>query len=343
LGERLVGERQPVLVIAEAGVNHDGSLDQALRLVDVAVAAGADVVKFQVFRATELVTASAATAEYQQASGAASQRALLERLELSEHDFARLAAHCRASGIEFLGTPFSPPDVERLLRLDVRALKIASTDLNNAPLLRRAALAGLPLIVSTGASTADEIGAAVDGLRLWGVGERLILLHCVSGYPVPLDAANLGAIGTLRTRFGVPCGFSDHTQATDIAGWAVAAGACVLEKHFTLDQTACGPDHAMSLNPGQLAAYVSAARQAERALGSGELGFSALEANVRAVARQSVVAATRIRAGTAIVAEMLTVKRPGGGVEPAGLDALLGRRAVADIAADTVLTWEMVQ
>ncbi len=343
VGSRLVGDGQPVLIVAEAGVNHDGSLDKAFRLVEVAKAAGADLVKFQVFRAAELVTATAAAAAYQQNAGAVSQRQMLESLELSDADFACIADHCRQEGIGFLATPFSPQDVDRLERLGVPAIKIASTDLNNPPLLRRAAASGLPLIVSTGASTAEEIADCVALWRSWGVAERLILLHCISGYPAPLEAANLRAIGTLRQAADVPCGFSDHTDSTEIAGWAVAAGACLLEKHFTLDRSAQGPDHAMSLNPTELAEYVASARRAEQALGDGRLGLNPVEADVRAVARRSIVAKQRIPAGTTLTAEMLTIKRPGGGIGPEWIDALPGRRVVVDVACDTVLTWDMVR
>lgn len=340
---RPVGAGQRVLIVAEAGVNHDGSVDKALRLVDVAADAGADVVKFQMFRAAELASATAPPATYQRAAGESSQHDMLRRLELSEADFARVRGHCDARGIVFLATPFGPQDVARLLPLGVPALKLASTDVNNTPLLRRAAETGLPLIVSTGAATEAELDACVARLRDWGAGRRLILLHCVSGYPAPLEAANLRAIATLRQRYGVPCGFSDHTPSTQIAGWAVAAGACVLEKHFTLDPSAPGPDHAMSLDPAQLAEYVGAARAAETALGTGTLGFTEIEADVRRAARKSVVAAAHIPAGTALTTELLTVKRPGGGIPPDGLEQLLGRRAAADIAPDTILTWDLVQ
>ncbi len=343
IGDRKVGDHCPVMIVAEAGVNHDGRLDQALRLVDVAADAGADVVKFQVFRAAQLVTAAAATAEYQQAAGARSQREMLARLELSDDDFARIAEHCRERGIEFLATPFSPPDVDRLIKLGVHAIKIASPDLNNVPLLRRAADLGLPLIVSTGAATAEEIDAAVERLCAWGVGDRLVLLHCISGYPAPLEAANLRAIASLRTAFGVPCGFSDHTRATHIAAWAVAAGACVLEKHFTLDRDAAGPDHAFSLSPDELATYVATARAAEQTLGTGQIGMSDVEAEVRAVARQSVVAAAAIPAGTVLTGEMLTVKRPGGGIPPERLESLIGRELTVDLVRDTMLTWDLVR
>jgi N,N'-diacetyllegionaminate synthase len=342
-GARRVGDGQPVVVIAEAGVNHNGSVTQALRLVDAAADAGADVVKFQMFRAAELVTATAELAEYQRASGAGSQHAMLAALELSENEFQRIAQHCTDRQIEFLATPFSAADVDRLLRLGVQALKIASTDLNNPLLLRRAASTRLPLLLSTGAATPGEIAVAIRRLRQWDVAQRTLLLHCISGYPAPLEAANLRAIATLRQVSGRPCGFSDHTESTEIAGWAVAVGACVLEKHFTLDRNAAGPDHAMSLTPAQLAEYVAAARRTAQALGSGTLGMSSIEANVRAVARKSVVAAAPIPAGVTISAAMLTVKRPGGGIPPDELDAVVGRQARAAIAADTVLTWDALQ
>lgn len=343
IGSRTVGPGQPTYVIAEAGVNHDGALDQALRLVDVAAEAGADAVKFQVFRAEELTTAGAETAEYQKRSGASSQRGLLTRLELSDKALRRVRARCNERGIEFLATPFGPRDIDRLMELEVSAIKIASTDVNNAPLLSVAARARLPLIVSTGAATEDEIGTSVERLRQWNVIERLILLHCVSAYPTPLEAANLRAIGTLQRTFGVVCGFSDHTTEARTGAWAVAAGASVLEKHFTLDHAAPGPDHAMSLDPVGLRQYISAVREIERALGTGRLGLTALEADVRAVARKSVVAACDLKTGTVLRPEMLTVKRPAGGIEPDQLDAVIGRQVAGDVAQDTILTWDMIR
>jgi len=343
IGPRRVGPGQPVYVIAEAGVNHDGSLDQALRLVDVAIEAGADAVKFQVFRADELASRSAETAGYQRNSARSSQREMLARLELADDEFRRVRTHCAERGIEFLATPFGPRDIDRLLELKVNTIKIASTDLNNLPLLRLATETGLPLIVSTGAATAQEIRASVERLQQWDVGERLILLHCVSAYPTPLDAANLRAIGTLQRAFGTPCGFSDHTTETRTGAWAAAAGASVLEKHFTLDRAAPGPDHAMSLDPPGLRQYISAIRDTERVLGSGQLGMTSLEADVRAVARKSVVAACDLATGTVLRPEMLTVKRPAGGIEPDQLDTLIGRQLTSDVPRDTILTWDMIQ
>jgi N,N'-diacetyllegionaminate synthase len=342
IGQRRIGVGQPVYTIAEAGVNHDGSLDKALRLVDAALEAGADAVKFQVFRAEELASESAGTAEYQRRCGGSSQRAMLARLELSDEQLGRVRAHCATRGIEFLATPFGLRDVRRLLALSVNAIKVASTDLNNLPLLHHVVQTGLPLIVSTGASTAKEIETTVERLRQWGAGERLILLHCVSAYPTPLGAANLRAVGALQRTFGIPCGFSDHTADTRTGAWAVAAGACLLEKHLTLDRSADGPDHGLSLDPSGLSEYILAARDAERALGSGDLGMTAIEADVRAVARKSIVAACDLAAGTRLRPEMLAVKRPGGGIEPDQLDKLAGQRVAVDVSRDTVLTWDML-
>jgi len=343
IGDREIGRGRPVYVIAEAGVNHDGSVERALQLVHVAAEAGADAVKFQVFRAADLATATAATAEYQKESSGDSQREMLARLELGDEQFARVRSYCDQRGIEFLATPFGVDDVDRLVALGVPAIKIASTDLNNTPLLRRVVQTGLPLIVSTGAATADEIGASVARLREWNAAGRCVLLHCVSGYPTPLDAANLRAVATLEHTFAVPCGFSDHTTSIMTGSWAAAAGACVLEKHFTLDRSAPGPDHAMSLDPAGLREYVAAVREAERALGSGRLGMTELEQEVRTVARKSVVAACDLKRGTPLEPHMLAVKRPAGGIEPDRLDALIGRRIAVDATRDTTLTWDMIE
>ncbi|MGD8451886.1 MAG: N-acetylneuraminate synthase family protein [Phycisphaerae bacterium] len=342
IGSRLIAPGQPAYIVAEAGVNHDGSTDKAHALIDVAAQAGADAVKFQVFHAAELATAGAATAGYQQATGQTSQQQMLAALELTDAAFHELRDHCRQRGLEFLATPFSPADVERLRQLDVRAIKIASTDLNNTPLLQAAAEADLPLIVSTGAATFEELRTAVMRLRFWGTASRLILLHCVSCYPTPLEAANLRAVAELSGRFSVPAGFSDHTLSTHVGGWAVAAGACLLEKHFTLDRSASGPDHAMSLTPAELSEYVAIVRTVEAALGTGQLGMTEIEADVRAVARKSVVAARAIPAGTPLTPDMLTIKRPAGGVQPDLIHSLVGRTLRTDVAADTVLTWDLI-
>jgi len=334
----------PAMIVAEAGVNHDGDPDKALRLVDAAVEAGADAVKFQVFRAADLTTSAAPTAGYQRDRvGVRTQRELLARLELSSSDFSRIRAHCKARDIRFFATPFSPSDVDRLLEWQPAAIKIASTDLTNVPLLRRVADTALPIIVSTGAATAAEIERAIALFRSWRLDGRLILLHCVSSYPTPLDAVNLRAIGALAAASGVPCGLSDHTESTRTGGWAVAAGACLIEKHITLDRSATGPDHAMSLEPDAFAEFVADARQAEAALGTGAPGMNPIEADTRRVARRSIVAARSIKAGDVVTEAMLAMKRPEGGIEPAQLDRLVGRRARVDIPADVPLSWDMVE
>ena len=342
LGARRVGPGLSTYVIAEAGVNHDGDVSQALRLVDAAAEAGADAVKFQAFRAAELTPAAAPAAAYQRATGAVDQQTMLAQLELTDDGFAAIAAHCRAAGIDFLATPFGPRDVARLVALDVPALKLASTDLDNLPLVRCAAATGRALLVSTGAATAEEIAGAVARLRSLDAADRLVLLHCVSCYPTPLAAANLRAVATLAAEFGVPAGLSDHTTSTQTGGWAVAAGACVLEKHFTLSRGAAGPDHAMSLTPDELRAYIAAVRDVETALGDGVLGMSALEHDVRRVARKSLVAARDLPAGAALTTADLCAKRPAGGITPAQIDMVVGRRLRQPVAADTPLTWDVL-
>lgn len=344
IDSRPIGRDHRTFLIAEAGVNHDGSLEKALQLVDIAAAAGADAVKFQVFRAADLVSVSTPTAAYQQsATGEQDQRTLLTRLELNDDAFRAIARHCQTRGILFLATAFGVPEVARVTALGAPAIKIASTDLTNVPLLTAAAATGLPLLLSTGAATREEIAGTVSFLRENAAAERLILLHCVSAYPAPLPALNLAAIRELATSFGVPVGFSDHSTSTHTGAWAVMAGACVIEKHFTHDRHAPGPDHAMSLSPAELTDYVAHVRAAESARGLGALGLNPIEAEVRHAAGRSVTTARAVAAGTALTADLLTLKRPGTGIAPADLPSLLGRRARRDIQSDTVLTWEMVE
>ena len=344
IGRHRIGPGEPTFIIAEAGVNHDGDLDKALRLVDAAAEAGADAVKFQMFSAAELVTADAATADYQRkASGEISQQAMLRRLELPIEAFETIKAHCAARSILFLATPFGLAEVLQLVTLGAEALKIASTDLTNSPLLTAAADTNLPIILSTGASTADEIRAAVAHLDNCRARSRLILLHCVSCYPTPVESLNLRRVRTLQETFRVPAGLSDHSTATHTGAWAVAAGACVLEKHLTLDRGAAGPDHAMSLDPAQLAEYIGSASAAERACGNSALGFDDCESPVRTVAARSVVAAVDILAGTRLTDAMLTLKRPGTGIPAVALPDLRGHTAGTDIPRDTILSWEMIR
>ncbi len=339
IGDRLVGPAAPVLVVAEAGVNHNGKLATAIRMVRAAADAGADAVKFQAFSADRLATAAAPAAGYQKASG---QRELLAALELSPLELAQVKAECEALGLIFLATPFSPRDVANLHGLGVAAIKIASPDLANPPLLRVAGETRLPVILSTGASHLEEVERAAGLLADAGC-PQLVVLHCVSSYPTAQADCNLRAIRTLGDRIGAPAGFSDHTAEPDTAAFAVAAGAVLLEKHFTLSRSQAGSDHFFSLEPGELERYVDAARRAEVMLGHGRREPSPAEQEVRRVARSSVVSAQAIPAGARIERGMLTVKRPAGGVEPARMEELVGRHARQDIPPDTTIQWEMVQ
>lgn len=342
IGSRTIGQSSTVYLVAEAGVNHNGSVDAARKMVDAAHKAGADAVKFQVFQATRLASRYAPQAAYQKAAAAApSQVEMLSRLELKPADFALLKRHCDDLGIEFLATPFGLEDLRVLLDLGVRAIKIASPDIVNRPLLEAAAAARLPMLLSTGASEAAEIDAACDLLIRQGR-VPLVLLHCVSRYPTELEQANLRRIGSLQCRYNCPVGFSDHTAERFTALLAVAAGASVLEKHFTLDRSWPGPDHIFSLSPVDLVDYVCRARLASTAMGGGSLDLDPAERDVRSVARCSVTAARDLVAGEVIGPDMLAVKRPGSGITPWRIAEVLGRRASRDIPADTPITWEML-
>lgn len=343
-GSRQVGEGQPCFVIAEAGVNHNGSLALACRLVDAARSASADAVKFQTFRADKLVAASAPKADYQarQTGTAESQLEMVRALELSHADFRELKAYCDAQGIIFLSTPFEEESADFLWELGVPLFKVPSGEITNLPFLAYLARKGRPLIVSTGMSHLSEVAAAVD--CIWAHGHPpLALLQCVSNYPTQPADANLLAMRTLREAFQVPVGYSDHTLGTEIAVSAVALGASVIEKHFTLDRNLPGPDHKASLEPAQLAELVRSIRSVESALGSGLKVPAVSEANTAAVARKSLVAATRLTEGTVLTRAQVAVKRPGTGLSPALLEQILGRRVRRDVAADEILTLDVLE
>ena len=333
----------PVLVVAEAGVNHNGTLTDALHLVDAAASAGAGAVKFQVFRAAELAAKSAPAAPYQAAHAqASSQYSMLQKLELSPDEFKRIKQHCDDAGIMFLATPFSLVDVDRVMDLGVPAIKIASTDLTNWPLIEKALSTGLPLIISTGAATQQEIEKVAAELRSECQRGRIAFLHCVSAYPAPVQSINLRAMDELARISGAPVGFSDHTTSTQTGAWAAARGACLLEKHLTLDRNARGPDHFFSLDPGQMRDYIANVREVTAALGSGRLGFTEAEADVRQVARKSIVCAAAVRRGEVLTAAHLTLKRPGTGIQPHEMPRITGRKAKCDIPADALISWEML-
>jgi N-acetylneuraminate synthase len=329
-----IGQGKPCYVIAEAGVNHNGDPALAHALVDAAHAAGADAVKFQAFVTEELVTARAAKAAYQTVTtGGGTQFAMLKALELDGARHAELKTHCESLGLAYLCTPYDDPSAAMLDRLGVAAYKVASTDTDNIPFLRTLAATGRPVILSTGMATLGELEASVDALRCGGC-PWLALLHCTAEYPAPAADSNLRAMETLRRAFALPVGFSDHTEGMAVAPLAVALGAVIIEKHFTLDRAMAGPDHRASCDPAGLAALVAAVRQAEAALGDGIKRPAPSEAGNKARMRKSLVARRDIAAGTEITAAHLTCKRPADGLEPQWFDRVLGRRAARDIAAD---------
>ena len=342
IGNKLIGSGQPVFVIAEIGVNHNGDLTMARALIDVAVEAGADAVKFQTFRADRLVTPDAPKAEYQlQTTGdAESQLEMLRRLELSADAHRELHSYCNERGIIFLSTPFDEEAVDQLDELGVAGFKISSGDLTNSPLLEYVASKGKPVILSTGMSELSELIEAVSVLNTAGC-ENPVLLHCVSDYPAQPAEVNLRAMQTMRSAFDVPVGFSDHTEGIDVALAAVALGACVIEKHFNLDRTLHVPDHRASLEPGELRELVRSIRRVESALGSGRKVPAASEIETAKVARRSLVAARDIPAGATLEREMVVMRRPGTGMSPALLDTLLGHEIAHEISAGTVLEPEM--
>lgn len=330
-----------VYVIAEAGVNHNGELALAKRLADAAKACGADAVKYQSFKAESLVSRRAEKARYQKMSTgpSGSQLDMIRKLELSEADHRALAEHCRRLGITFLSTPFDEESADLLDGLGVPLFKLASGELTNKPLLQHVAAKGKPLILSTGMSTLAEVAEALGWARAVG-SAPVTLLHCLTEYPAPSDQVNLRAMDTLREQLGVPVGYSDHTPGIEIAVAAVARGATVLEKHLTLDKTLAGPDHAASLDPAEFAALVRAVRSVSAALGDGVKRPASCEIDNRTVARRSVVAAADLPAGHALRRADLALKRPAGGIAPAELERVLGRRLKKAVVADEALTWE---
>lgn len=330
---RSVGTNRPCFIIAEAGVNHNGDLDKALELIDIAAQAGADAVKFQSFTAENVITPDAPKANYQiSADASESQYEMVRRLELSPEAHHTLMDHCRERGILFLSTPFDEQSADMLSDLGLAAFKVASGELTNLPLLVHLARKNQPLIVSTGMASLDEVKTAVTAIRDAG-NEQCVLLHCVSNYPADAADANLRAMDTMRKAFDLPVGYSDHTLGIDVALAAVALGACVLEKHFTVDRSLPGPDHRASLEPDELRALVKGVRTVESALGHGRKEPAPSEANTTEVARKSLVAIQDIPAGTQIRIEMIACKRPGTGLQPAMLPTLIGRTSKVLIRA----------
>lgn len=332
---------QHCTVIAEAGVNHNGSIDLAYQLIDAAAAAGADCVKFQTFRAEALVTRAAPKAEYQKAAtgSAESQFDMLKRLELPKEAFAALAKYCAQKQIEFMSTPFDFEAAHMLADLGMSTFKVSSGDLTNIPFLREIGKLGRPVILSSGMATLGEIEVAVGALQ--GVGmpiEQITLLHCTTEYPAPPEEVNLLAMNTIRAAFpGAIIGYSDHTQGIAIPIAATALGAQVIEKHFTLDRTMAGPDHKASLEPAELVAMIKAIRCVSLSLGNGRKQPTASEIPNRLIARKSIVAACAIARGEVLSEQNLAVRRPGNGLSPVRWDEIVGTLATRDYVQDELI------
>lgn len=331
---RKIGPEEPCFVIAEAGVNHNGDLAQAFRLVDAAVAARADAVKFQTFNAERLISRIAPKAAYQleTTDGAESQYEMLKRLELTAGDHRRLQAYCTEQGILFLSTPFDEESADFLSSLRLPAFKISSGEVTNLPFLEHLARTGLPLILSTGMSSLTEVEAAVAAIRRAG-GGNLALLQCVSDYPANPADANLRAMRTLAEACQVPVGFSDHTLGWDVTLAAVALGACIIEKHLTLDKKLPGPDHRASLDPEEFRQMMEAIRRVESALGDGRKEPRGSETCNTPIARKSLHWRETLAAGEVIGAAHLIALRPGTGLPPSQLPTLVGRRLKAAVEA----------
>jgi len=344
LGGRAVGPGRPTFVIAEAGVNHNADVDLAERLVDAAAASGADAVKFQTWITEKLIRPETPMAEYQaQNTGSAdSQFTMLKRLELSRPAFRRLKAYADRRGILFLSTPDEEESSDFLEELGVAAFKIGSGELTNLPYLAHLARKGKPLILSTGMGDLDEVRAAVQTIRTHG-DPPLVLLHCVSNYPTEPADCNLTCLATLRDAFGLPVGFSDHTVGLAVPLAAVALGACMIEKHLTLDRALPGPDHLVSATPEELRELVAGIRAVEAARGDGIKMPRPGEVPTRALVRKSLVARHAIARGAVLDAAAVIALRPGTGIAPGELPRVVGRRARRDIAAGESLAWDALE
>lgn len=345
IGNCKIGHDQSCFIIAEAGSNHNRDFDNARKLIDVAVEAGADAVKFQIFSAEAIYSKKTPMASYLKDKKLAKEGEtlwdIIKRIEIPRQWTPDLMKYCQEKNIIFLSTPFDLIAVDELESAGIGAYKVASFEITHLPLLRKISATGRPIILSTGMANLEDIEIALSAIRSGGNSE-VALLHCAIAYPPKFSDINLRAMDTMRQAFGLPVGFSDHTMGhvTDVA--AVARGACIIEKHFTLSRNQEGPDHPFSLEPGELKAMVAAIRQTEQLLGSPLKQCTEAEKELYRIARRSLVAAVNIPAGTAISEDMLAIKRPGFGIPVRHTDIVIGRIARCDIEEDDILTWEMI-
>lgn len=327
-------------IIAEAGVNHNGDMDLALQMIDIAAAAGANAVKFQTFNADRLVSLDAKTAAYQKSNaGYDSQYEMLKKLELDESDHFLLFNRCQERGIEFMSTPFDDESLDYLISLGMKKIKVGSGELTNIPFIKKIASKNLPTIISTGMSTIDEIAEAIEAFKKERLNlcfqepldQILTILHCTSNYPCPVKDANLKAMKTIYDSFGLSVGYSDHTLSTDLAFVAIGLGAKVYEKHFTLDKNLNGPDHAASLDPNELQQLVKNIKFAEECLGSNEKKPTLEELEVRKLVRKSIVMVSPMKSGQMITEKDVTFLRPGTGLSPKFMDEVIGKKLNKDV------------
>ncbi|MGR3766077.1 N-acetylneuraminate synthase [Rossellomorea sp. NS-SX7] len=340
IGKTTIEETSPAYIIAEVGVNHNGDVNLAKELIDVAVECGADAVKFQTFKAENLVSKQAEQAEYQinNLKKQSSQYEMLKELELDFEDFRMLKDYCERKGIEFISTPFDDESARFLKEIGVHAIKIGSGDLNNIPFLQSINELGIPVILSTGMANMAEVEEALDALSQ----SQVSILHCTSNYPAPYEDVNLKAMDTLKQSFNKITGYSDHTLGNEVSISAVTLGAKIIERHFTLDQELPGPDHKASLEPKDLKDLIKSVRHVEAALGDGIKKCMPSEEPTKKVARKSLIALKNIEPGDTFTEENIGIKRPGDGIEPKFMPLLLGRKAKNAIKEDRTITWDEI-
>lgn len=329
-------------IIAEAGVNHNGSIDTAKKLIDAACKAGVDAVKFQTFKAENIVTQNAPKAEYQkETTGNGSQFEMLKKLELSFEDYIYLKKYCDKKGTIFLSTPFDFESVDLLEKVGVKYYKISSGDLTNIPLLEYIAKLQKSIILSTGMANLGEVEIAVKAIKKY-MDKNLYLLHCTSNYPTLYEDVNLNAMITLKNAFKLPVGYSDHTVGIEVPIAAVVMGAKIIEKHFTLDRHMDGPDHKASLEPDELKSMVDSIRNIESAFGDGVKRCNKSEEKSKFVSRKSIVAKELIEKGEIILLDMIDIKRPEGGISPRYIESVVGSKALNDIQKDSFIKWNNI-
>lgn len=339
----MIETKTSCFIIAEAGVNHNGDINIAKKLVDAASLAGVNAIKFQTFKTENLVTKNAPKAEYQKGeTGVGNQYEMLKKLELTYDEHVVLKKYCTEKGIIFISTPFDFESVDLLEKLDIPLYKISSGDLTNIPLLKYIAKLNKPMIISTGMANLGEVEDAVEAINETG-NDKISLLHCTSNYPTNYEDVNINAMITLQNSFKLPIGYSDHTIGIEVTIAAVAMGAKIIEKHFTLDKAMEGPDHKASLDLEELKQMVTSIRNIEKAFGNGIKRCNESEENTKRVARKSIVASVNIKKGQVITNHNITVKRPGNGISPKFITHFIGKTAIEDINADEFITFSSIK